>query len=154
MTVSTSKAELLASIQFRETAVLGSRLKRLLLLPAILFWGGAFISSAQSLPDLVVEPDTGSQFRLSWDQTPSYIVLEEADVLDDWRHFPQTPTLSEGRFSVMVDMTGVDRRFFRLHNVLPPDPASVAPPCRRASQLSCQVRRSFCTRDRTRFKLV
>ena len=107
-------------------------LKRLVRLCAVVPACFAFAGLAQSPPALLIESTTGSRFRLSWEQTPGFIVLEEADTLGDWQQVPQTPALSDGKFSVTVDTTGLSRRFYRLHDIgspgLPPDPASVAPP--------------------------
>ena len=43
--------------------------------------------------------------------TPGFSVLEETDTLASGSQFPQTPALSDGQFSVMVDMTGVSGGF-------------------------------------------
>ena len=108
--------------------------KRRRLLGAVVLACGASTSSAQSPPALLIDFSTGSQGRLSWTNTPGNIVLEETDALTPtnvWRPLPQIPTLFNGQFSVIVDITGVTR-FFRLHQLqtggLPPDPAAIAPP--------------------------
>jgi RHS repeat-associated protein len=122
-------------LQLRKAAFGGFLLKGLLRLCAVVLTCVAFAGLAQSPPDLLIDYNTGSRFRLSWANTPDNIVLEEADSLSPpgvWRPFPEAPVLLKGRFTVTVDHTGTTRRFFRLHLMepggLPPDPASVASP--------------------------
>ena len=107
-------------------------LKKLLLFCAVSLSSGAFSALAQSPPPLLVESVSASQFRLSWAEMPGAdIVLEEANSLTDWQPVPQIPALTDGRFSVTLDLAGFNRRFFRLHMTvegLPPDPSTVAPP--------------------------
>lgn len=108
------------------------RSKHLLLPYAVILSCGVLPAPAQSPPPLVVEPGSVSQFRLSWAEIPSAeIVLEEAGDLTDWQPFPQAPTLTDGRFSVAVNVADSIERFFRLRMTiegLPPDPSTVAPP--------------------------
>ena len=134
MKPATPKTERPPSTQLRKAVFGGSPRKRLLLLCAVVLACGAFTSLAQAPPALLIDFSTDSQVRLSWTNTPGNIVLEETATITPtsvWRPFPQNPTLLNGRFSVMVDITGVTR-FFRLHMIqtgeLPPDPASIAPP--------------------------
>src|SRR5262245_3942204 len=110
------------------------RTKRLLLLWAFMLTCGAFASLAQAPPTLLIDFASTSQVSLSWTNNPDGMILEEVDALTPtsvWQPYPQNPTLANGQFSVLVDVTGISR-FFRLRIIQPdgsqPDLASIAPP--------------------------
>src|SRR5262245_47025254 len=97
-------------------------MKKRLLAPLLLFLLATSSAHSQpSPPNLLIDFITGSQGRLSWTNTPGNIVLEGTDTLTPtsiWQTFPQNPTLANGQFSVLVDVTGISR-FFRLRIIQP-----------------------------------
>ncbi len=108
-------------------------MKRLLLLFAVIFACGVVTSVAQSPPVLLVDVSADSQVRLSWSNTATGFVLEQADQLPaagQWSPVLQVPQLVGQQLSIVLSgATGV--RFFRLatrNGNLSPDPATIAPP--------------------------